>query len=793
MTLAKPRVHFSLRLQVFLALALAGLCLMTALLAVLPRLVTARFDRQETQRMYADTSRVAQAVRSELESLSMFVINWSNWDDTYAYVVYPTRTYETSNLVPSTFESSKLNLMLFLNRRGEIVNATSYDLQSKKEMPADRLAHQLLQRTGRELIPASEQDHRQGIVMMPSGPWLFAARSILTSTGKGPSVGTMVLGRELTPSLLSDLKRDSTLSLAVLTAPPAQARQIARSPEKILIEPETASRIQGMTVMSDLSGRPNLLVKVGAGRTDHLNGLLTTRTIVLTVLAVVVLFTALSMGLVEVLMLSRLGRYQQQVQALQAGSPLTSRFQVAGHDELSDLGYALNGLLDQTEFHQRQLHHQAAYDELTGLPNRSEFKRVLATMIQRQEPFSVVLLDLDNFKAINDTLGHDVGDEVLQATAIRLAQAMPATGLLARLGGDEFAALLPNAGEGNAGKGTPTDTQAQALMNTLSLPVLTSAVDLQLWASAGISRWPGDALDAATLLKYADLAMYRAKATQSRLQAYHTQFSEQAQQRSSIERSLQGVLERGELWLAYQPVMNLTTGQPVGCEALLRWHSPLHGAVAPAVFVPIAEDRGLIQEIGLWVLREACTAAAGWLRIGRSLKVAVNVSAVQLRSAHFAENVAMILKETGLPPALLELEVTETAVMANLMEATWQLNQVRTLGVSVALDDFGTGYASLELVRELPLDKLKLDRSFVTGAETDLRRQVIVTAIIRLARDLDLQVVAEGVETLQQRDMLLALRCPMAQGYLYSRPVRQVDLLTFLQKASASPVFQPDL
>ncbi len=776
MTPFQSTIKFPLRLQVLLSLGLAGLCLMATLGALLPRVVVTRFDHQEDQRMRADTFRVAQALQTELKSLSTFVVNWSSWDDTYQYVLRPTRTYETSNLMPSTFESSRLNLMLFLDRRGRTVQARAYDLETQKLVSGTGLAREVLERAGRDLIPGGGQDVRQGIVTLSSGPWLFAARPVLTSAGKGPPVGTVVLGRQLTPFLLSELKRDAHLSLSLTPAPASLVARIRRAPAGVPTEVVSADRLLGYQVVPDLSGRQDLALTVGAERQDHANGLLTARTILLAVLAVVLLFTVLSMVLVEWLVLDRLGRYRQQVRVIMAREQPNSRFPVTGQDELSDLGHALNGLLDQTELNQRQLHFQATYDDLTGLPNRSEFKRALDAAVQRARPFAVMLLDLDNFKAINDTLGHDVGDEVLQATAARLAPAVPPGGLLARLGGDEFAVLLPAGADE-----TLFRVQAQALMDTLTLPLSTNVVDLQVRSSAGVSCWPADASDAATLLRYADLAMYRAKVLKGGLESYHASLSVQALHRSELERSLQGVLERGELWLAYQPVVDLVTARPVGCEALLRWNSPLHGPVSPDEFISIAEERGLIQDIGLWVLREACSRAAQWHRAGHPLKVAVNVSAVQLRGAAFAGNVASILGETGLPPSLLELEVTETAVMANLAEATWQLQQVRSLGVSVALDDFGTGYASLELVRELPLDKLKLDRSFVTGAEGDTRRQLIVGSVIRLARDLHLQVVAEGVETGQQRDMLLALQCPLAQGYLYSRPVGHEELRAWLQ------------
>ncbi|ULH17992.1 bifunctional diguanylate cyclase/phosphodiesterase (plasmid) [Deinococcus sp. KNUC1210] len=774
-------IRVPLRVQVFGALASTGLLLLVTLGVLLPKFVVTRFDEQELARMDTDTLRVAAALNTELDSLNTFVLNWSNWDDTYHYVQHPNRAYETSNLVPDSFKAARLNLMLFLDSYQQLVHVSAYDLTDQKLVPGDALAHEVLRRYRRELLPNSPQSSRQGIVMLSSGPWLLAARPILTGSGHGPAAGTLIMGRQLTPTLLRDLKRDPALSLTVTRAPKGLSARMIHSPGDVLTEAVSDTQVLGRTLVHDLAGAPTFLLSVRAERQEHANGLLTARMILLSVLLVVLTFTGLCMLLINTLLLKRLGRYRQQVQVIRTEQQLSTRFLVSGHDELSDLGHALNGLLDQNEVSQRQLHQQATYDDLTGLPNRTEFQRVLADMIRSNHPLAVMLLDLDNFKSINDTLGHDFGDEVLRGTAARLATAVPEGGLLARLGGDEFAVLLPT---GNA---EPTAmAQAERVISVLSQPIHTRAIDLQIRASAGVSHWPDDACDRVTLLKHADLAMYWAKTAQSGLEQYHSAFSEQAMYRGDLERSLQSILAQQELWVAYQPIIDLATGQPVGCEALLRWEHPEYGSVSPETFIPIAEERGLIQEIGLWVLRTACRDAAAWNSAGRALKVAVNVSAVQLRGAHFAEHVTVILNETGLPPALLELEVTETAVMVNMVETTRQLFQLRSIGVSVALDDFGTGYASLELVRDLPLNQLKLDRAFMTAADTDPRSRLIMSTVIDLADALDLEVVAEGVETSEQHEMLLAWDCPFAQGYYYSRPLSQDAFMDFLKREHRS-------
>ncbi|MEW6420290.1 MAG: EAL domain-containing protein [Deinococcota bacterium] len=782
MTSTPPAIplRFSLRLKVLAALGLAGLCLMLVLAALLPGLIVARFDRQETERMREETQRARRAIASELANLGTYVLNWTVWDETYEYVQHPNRDYERSNLTPPTFQSARVNLFLYIDRRRRLISAWNYDLEHQRFVPAAPVAAQVMRSSAVLLQFPGPQAVRAGLLMLSDGPWLLAARPVLTGAGTGPIAGSMVIGKRLTPAVLNELKLDPRLSLQLQAARPTDATG------EISVQPLSEWQLEGQTRLLDLYGQPSLLLRVTAAREDHANGLAAARVILITVLALVLLFTGLTMLLVERLVLRRLATYRHHVQSFQEEGGYGARFPVTGQDELSALGEALNHLLDRTEEHQRQLVQQATQDELTGLPNRRFFRERLGALLRVGQPFAVVLIDLNDFKTINDTLGHEVGDEVLRAVAVRFLGALrPETQeLVARLGGDEFVLLLPDTPQA-----VPATERTAAILASLHAPLPTSAGELFVSASAGLSRWPDEygQLDASALLKHADLAMYRAKASGVPLELYTPILSEEAQQRSVIERDLRGTLERGEFALVYQPVVNLDSGKTVGCEALLRWNHPELGAVSPQCFIPIAEESGLIGELGLWVLRTACTQAERWRAAGQPLKVAVNLSAVQLRSEAFAGQVARILADCHLPPDLLELEVTETAVMDDLPRAVQQLAQVRALGVTVALDDFGTGYASLELVRELPLDKLKLDRSFLSGAEADRRRQIIIASVIRMAGELGWQVVAEGVETREQVALLLAWDCPLAQGYLYARPMGPDELCAFLQGAARPP------
>ena len=421
---------------------------------------------------------------------------------------------------------------------------------------------------------------------------------------------------------------------------------------------------------------------------------------------------------------------------------------------------------------ERELAYLAHHDPLTSLPNRLLFNdrtaQALAAAQTNKRGCALLLLDLDHFQSINDSLGHNIGDQLLKSVGERLKGVIGEGVTLARLGGDEFAVLLENCSQ--LGQAAVT---AQSIIDGMKDPFELDNHRLFISVSIGISLFPSDALSAEQLLRNADSALFKAKGNGRAGYALYTEeLTAHAQQRVETAAELRRALEQEELRVYYQPVHDLSSGQMIGVEALVRWQHPQRGLVPPGEFIPIAERTGLISDIDTWVMRQACLQMVQWQREGKTLDfIAVNVSSRLFVHRDLYQYVAQVLHETQLAPAFLELEVTESAVMEDPEVALEQLHRLRELGLRLAIDDFGTGYSSLLRLKRLPVQKLKIDQGFVAGLPSDEDDMAIVRVIIALARSMGMQIQAEGIEHAEQSQCLLEQQCDLGQGYWYGRPV----------------------
>ena len=440
---------------------------------------------------------------------------------------------------------------------------------------------------------------------------------------------------------------------------------------------------------------------------------------------------------------------------------------------------------------QKELVFLATHDSLTGLPNRTLILDRIEQMLTRarvmQEPVAVLFLDLDNFKAINDSLGHNAGDELLCAVARRLEGVIRETDALGRLGGDEFVIVA----DGLSLAAGP-ELIAERLLEAFAEPfTLGEAEETRVFAKPSIGIATGGRSSAEELLRDADIAMYRAKwGGKGRYLIFESGMEDEAQSRLELEMDLQSALENGEFFLVYQPTFDLEAMVPTGVEALIRWRRPGRGVVHPEGFIPLLEETKLIVEVGAWVLREACAQAAEWQEEGRPLALSVNVSGLQLDTDDFLDHVEEALRVSGLEPGLLTIEITETALMTNAEETARRLGELKQLGIRIAVDDFGTGYSSLAHLRQFPVDVLKIDRSFVSQLAEGGEGEILLHTLVQLGKALSIETTAEGIERPQDLSLIKAKECDNGQGFLFTRPLSPRDAESFLKHWPATRRFE---
>jgi diguanylate cyclase (GGDEF)-like protein len=452
--------------------------------------------------------------------------------------------------------------------------------------------------------------------------------------------------------------------------------------------------------------------------------------------------------------------------------------------QLVDMATRIAGIAIERRLAEERIQHMAHHDALTGLPNRlvlmDRLDQAILAAQRNDRSVTVAFIDLDNFKVINDSLGHGCGDELLKVMASRMVQCVRGSDTVVRLGGDEFVILLTNQ---SAAAGRSAEMVAK-LQTRLSEPVSIDGHLLQVTCSMGLATYPKDGADASTLLMNADAAMYRAKELgRNNYQFCTAWLSSKNQEKLALQEGLRGALAREEFVLLYQPQVDLQTKRIFAAEALIRWQHPHLGLVSPAKFIPVAEETGLIAPIGDWVLRTACRQSKAWQANGaRPIAISVNVSARQFMDRQWVARVAQTLQETGLDAKYLELELTESLIMRDVKQAIATMRDLRAMDVQLSIDDFGTGYSSLNALKTFPVARLKLDSSFVRDIPHHSDDNAIAIAVISLGHQLGLKVIAEGVETAEQLQFLAANQCDEFQGYHFSKPVTAAEIESLLRK-----------
>ena len=735
----------------------------------------------ELERADARTAmrRIDYAFELRMDRLTAAAKDWGNWSDTYRFVQDRNPTYAAASATDVALKQLKISAFAVVDPHGKVLLV--------KELPVGTApAAHLAMLAGKSLPPdfpwRGPLDFGQspkGFVHSDQGVVMLAAAPVLDGNGAGPVRGMVLMGRLLTSD---EVRAVGAQAQAQLTIMPAAIHNGAAQ----LLETENTTQVYRS--VNDIYGKPIMTVRVDVPRDITQRGRSAVTYASAYLIGALLLLLITLVVVLNRVVLRPLDLVTRHAIAIGKDTDLTRKLDLhlSGSDEIGTLAAELNRMVARLAESRRQLVQLAYFDTLTGLPNREHsHSRLLAAIDaagqQADRSLAVLYLDLDNFKRVNDTLGHTVGDQLLREIADRLRNALRYDDLLchtgdiavrpgdaARLGGDEFLVVLPN-----LRSRTDAGAMAERLIQELREPIRLAHNELVVTPSVGIAVYPQDGTDPQSLLRNADLAMYFAKrASPGSFAYYDAAMNAAALQRFTIEDRLRGALNRNEFSLSYQPQFDLASGSVSGMEALLRWHNAELGMVPPAEFISVAEETGLILPIGEWVLRCACRQAKEWQDAGLPIgRMAVNVSCRQFEWPQYPAQVATILRETGLDPAHLELEITESVVMADETWAAKALTDLKQLGVSLAIDDFGTGYSSFGRLRHFAVDRLKIDRSFVTRIGDGGNDRAIAAAIIAMSRSLRINVTAEGVENVPQLLFLQQHACQDAQGFLLSKPL----------------------
>jgi len=497
--------------------------------------------------------------------------------------------------------------------------------------------------------------------------------------------------------------------------------------------------------------------------------------------ALVLVLAFIIMSWLQRIIVRPLSRLHDLMHAVSDDKDYSVRSDDSGKDEIGYLAAGFNQMLEKIDAHDHKLRRIAHYDNVTALPNRHYFNQRLEDAVvlaaRNKQHVGVLFIDLDNFKVVNDTLGHNVGDMLLKSVSERISGTLRGSDCVCRIGGDEFAVILqelPGRHEAAVVAGKILNEMAQAMWLNDS--------EIYIGASIGIGLYPDDAPDMNALLRCADVAMYYAKSRgKNNFQMFQQDMEGKALKRLALESAMRKALEQKEFVLHYQPQVDLATGQTIAVEALIRWPRPDLGVVGPSDFIPVAEDSGLIVPIGEWVLRTACRQAKAWMDAGTPLRVAVNLSGRQFADERLVANIVGITREAGLPPGMLELEITESMLMESKDGSVGKLEELKAAGFILSVDDFGTGYSSMSYLKRFPIHTLKIDRSFIQELPGNLDDAAITKAIVSMAKSLGLAIVAEGVETTEQMEFLRENGCKVSQGFYFGRAVPADQIVGLVQ------------
>lgn len=732
------------------------------------------------------------AVESRIQDVHRKSIDWSNWDDLYNYLESRDHEFTKSNFAVHSFQELKVDFTGIYDNEGKTVFAMNAHRDKKAPYLSREEVERVVAKATRDLPHGQLSDGIFGYLHILKANYSISIRPISDTAASGKPRGWIVFMEYLGQIVQREISRAnrreiSWTSFADFRPAPSVP---TLNPKRAVIDDQDPENIIAFSLIADIFGRQGLVIRTDLPRAISQHGEAAIASLLIHTLGVGLLFGVLMLVLINGAALKPLRRLSRQVACID-GHAEGARVDGEGNDEVGFLAKTINAMLAKLEGTERKLkehnenleqlvaertkaiEHQSLHDALTGLANRALYLDRLEFALKKarreRKGTAAMFIDLDNFKFVNDSLGHEAGDDLLIQVGEMLVGAVRPGDTVARLGGDEFTLVLENLSSIHC-----ANLVAERILSSLKGPVTVIGREVFIGASIGIAYVEKGNATVANTIKNADTAMYRAK-SQGKFNyvVFDETMQDQAEERLELGTQLRTALENGEIEAHYQPLIDLKSGRIIGAEALARWNHPTRGYVPPVQFIPLAEEIGCIFEIGSWMLEKACRDAVTWVEMTgiADFCVSVNVSGKQLQRADIVDQVAAVLEATGLPPQNLKLEITESILMEDHRGVVEKMKAIKALGVHLALDDFGTGYSSLSTLRMYPIDTLKIDRTFVDQIEHEQEAYAIIRAIVVMALSMGLTVTAEGIETENQARELHAIGCEIGQGYLFSRPL----------------------
>jgi len=725
------------------------------------------FNGIEKKEAEDNTKRILNAIENDIDNISSLSLDYGIWDNTYEFMESRDPKYITSNFSDSSsLKKLGINYLMFVNNRGDIIYDKTIDTETPRKYILSERDLDYIKSSISSLYTKTNKEVK-GILQLSNLPILIAGEPIVKSDGSGLPRGFIIMCKYLDKSEINHLSKDYNLSLELVNFDNRIHKLSDFSYQGVTTHIVDKKTLLGQGLLKDVFGDPLFVIDLKIKRTIYKEAITNINYFIILLASMAIIFNLSVLILLNNLVVKRIVKIKTIIDRVRETGDLNQRVDINGHDELTELGEDFNKMFEKLDTKNEDILKLAYYDPLTGLPNRKKLMESLDLMVKKtKSKFAVFFIDLDNFKNINDSLGHEVGDIILEKVANRFKILEKEKILISRVGGDEFVVVQKLTENNDAEK------LAIGISKILSPVIKHNNREHYIGASIGISIYPDDGEDVSTLMKNADAAMYVAKKNKEHgYEFYSINMNCESLDKLMLENSLRKALNNNEFIIYYQPIKNVKENSITGTEALIRWN--LNGKlVPPDEFIPIAKHIGEIVNIDNWVLRAACLQCAKWNKnTPKKISISVNISFKQLNQQNFILEVKNALELAGLEPFLLNLEITEDEAMEDVEFTINILHQLKTIGVRLSLDDFGTGYSSLSYVTKLPVDTLKIDRSLITHIHANNKNFEIVKSTIAMAHSLKIKVVAEGIENLEQLNILTELNCDSIQGFYISKPI----------------------